>query len=511
MKQFESFESNRWIWRVNILLQVLLVAALVVVVNLIGMTVWARRDLTKNRVASLSGEALNYVRDLDRRAAGDTSPPSPVEIIVTLTENPDEPALNQAYRDVRGILREFEYAARDNEYTRIVVRYLNVYRDRAEAEALGLADQPNVLEFRYRDHQPIRLNLSDLYTTSNRERNQFVGERAIAAALLDITSQKRPVLYFLVGHGEMQIGNVSPGRGASQLEAELRMRGYEIAELDLSAVRRVPDHPDRNSMVLILGPRTPLLRSEQEMLRDYLAREAGRVLLTLEPGREHGLEDLLYEWGILADDVLVVESDPGFRTEAGDLFVRGISPEHPITRTLYDARIPIVMPTARSVRPDPGRPLDDALVVLPLLHTSDGTSRGLVTSWGEINYRQPGPKTFDRGHDLPGPIFLATVAERRVDPELNVNVQGGRIVVFGSTDFLANRRIGTLGNTTLLVNAVEWAIDPERHINIPARPIERLKLTLSEQQLFVSGLVIILGPPLAVTVLGLMVYFVRRR
>jgi hypothetical protein len=265
-------------------------------------------------------------------------------------------------------------------------------------------------------------------------------------------------------------------------------------------------------MVLILGPQSPVLDAEQGLLRDYLNRHAGRLLIALEPGRDHGLTDLLEEWGIQVDDVLAVENNPAFRTEAGDLFVRGISPDHPITRVLVDARIPLVFGAARSVRPDLGRPLDDALVVTPLLHTSaPPTTTGQVTSWGEVNYRQPPPHTFDPRRDLAGPVFLATVAERRVDPELRVKVRGGRVVVFGASDFVANQRIGTLGNTTLIVNAVNWALDPERHVNIPARPIERLKLTLSEQQLFISGLVIVFGPPFVVTLLGLAVYFARRR
>ncbi len=511
MQHFESFESNRWIWRVNLLLQVLLVLALVVVVNFIGMTVWARRDLTKNHASSLSGEARNYVRELDRRVADDGTGPHPVEIIVTLTENPDEPALDQAYRDVRGILREFEYAAHDNERTKIVVKYLNVFQDRARAEALGLADTPNVVEFKYGDRQPIRLGLSDLYVTANRERNQFVGERAFASALLDVTSQQRPILYFLTGHGEMQVGDVSPNRGASRLESELKLRAFDTQELDLAATRRVPDDPDRDSMVIILGPQTPLLRSEQEMLRDYLGKHAGRVLLALNPGHSHGLDDLLFEWGILADDVLVIENDPGFRTEAGELFVKGIAANHPISHALVDARIPLVIGAARSVRPDPGRAIDESLVVTPLLWTSGGDPARPVTSWGEFDYRQPGPAIFNRGRDLPGPIDLATVAERRIDPDLKVKVRGGRLIVYGSSDFLANQRLGTLGNFTFLLNTITWALDPDRHINIPARPIERLKLNLSEQQLFLSGLVIIVGPALAVTLLGLAVYFSRRR
>ena len=44
MKTCESFESNRWIWRINIAVQVMLVIAAVGLINYIGMIVWFRED-----------------------------------------------------------------------------------------------------------------------------------------------------------------------------------------------------------------------------------------------------------------------------------------------------------------------------------------------------------------------------------------------------------------------------------------------------------------------------------
>ena len=107
MKHFESFESNRWIWRVNIALQVALVVALLAVVNVIAMSVWTRVDLTRHRVASLSAETLTYIRELDRRTGGQDDR-EPVKIVVTLNADSDDPDLNQIFRDVRALRPAFE-------------------------------------------------------------------------------------------------------------------------------------------------------------------------------------------------------------------------------------------------------------------------------------------------------------------------------------------------------------------------------------------------------------------
>ena len=99
-----------------------------------------------------------------------------------------------------------------------------------------------------------------------------------------------------------------------------------------------------------------------------------------------------------------------------DMRVRDLTPDHLITRALVDNGIPVLMGSARSVRPDPGRAIDESLLVTPLLRTSDVPVRNPPSSWGEADYRQAGPHAYDRNRDLRGPVILGTVAERRVQP-----------------------------------------------------------------------------------------------
>ncbi len=489
MKTFETFESNRWIWRVNVLLQIVLVLALIVLVNYIGMNAYRRFDLTQNRAFSLSPETLSYIRELRE----------PVTAVVTLTANERDDSLDQAHRDVRGILREFEYAARENPVGPIRVEFLNIFEQIQRAETLGV-NQPDVIVFKA-GARTRTVFLDELYATRNRTRSQFRGEKVFTSALLDVTSRARPVLYFIGGHGEMRLDDVDPRRGASQMETALSSRNYESRVLDLAATRRIPDDA---AMVILLAPQTPLLGSERETLRQYLRNANGRVLAALDPGRNHGLDDLLLDWGILVDDVVAVEADPAFLDPGGDIRVRNMVP-HPITQVFIDNQIPIVMGFARSVRPDPGRPIDDALQVTELLATSK------TASWGEVNYRAQGRPAFDPTRDLRGPVILASVAERKVDSSLGINLPGGRLIVFGNSDFVANHRIDQAGNFTLFLNAVSWALGRDSRLDIPARPVEHLKIELSQEQLALTRVSILFGPSLVVALFGGLVYLARRR
>jgi hypothetical protein len=498
MKTFESFESNRWIWRVNLALQVVLVIALVAIVNHLAMHSYARIDLTGRRAFSLSPETLASIRSLTKD----------VDVIVTFRSDADDPDLAQAYRDVRGMLREFEYASKKSGRGQIRPDYVDIYSERIRAESLGAVYEDGVV-FKAEGHPPRIVEAKDLYRSRNLVRSEFDGERAFNAALIDVTTA-RPVLYFLAGHGETS-KNSYQRFGASKLDSELTARGYETRQLDLSVTRSVPDDA---SMIIVLAPQTPILGPELDVLRDYLdpraGRPAGRILACLEPGRADGLRDLLLDWGILSDDVVVEEPNPAYKSATGDMLVRRFA-LHPITQVFADNDRTVLMGPARSVRADPGRPLGDPgrrhsdpnLEVSELFETSP-------ESWGEFGYKSSGPRVFDPVRDLHGPIRLAALAERKIDG-LGVNIQGGRLLVIGNADFLSNDRIGTSGNLTLFLNAVAWMLGRDQNLAIPARPVRRLQLTLSQEQLLFTRVSILFGPALIVSFIGVLMHLSRRR
>jgi hypothetical protein len=483
----DSFQSNRYVRIVNLFLQALLIILLFVGINYLGMKYFERIDMTRNRVYSLSAESLSYLHELQE----------PVRVIVTITEEEGDPELARAYQDVRSVLREFKYATRGNPDGRIDVEFLNVYQQRRRAEMLGV-EEPNIVLFLAGEKRKA-VFANDLYKTENRQTGELQGEKAFMAAILDVSSNQRPVLYFLTGHGEMRLTDVSPLRGLSQLEAALRMRNYEMREFELATSRRVPEDA---AMVLIVSPQTALLPVEQEALRQYLSVDAGRVFIILDPAKSHGLDDLFFEWGILADDVLVIEADPNYRVEGGDLLVKRMA-DHPATQVLVDNQIPVLSGPARSVRADPGRPLDESLTVTELMATSKA-------SWGERGYFNQESLSFDPAIDLRGPIKLGSIAERRVDSRLGISLPGGRLIVLGTSDLLSNNRIGAFGNLTLVLNAITWALGREDLLNIPSRTTEKLQLMISQEQLTYTRLGIQFAPPLIVALFGILVLLRRR-
>jgi len=492
-----SFRATRWLRTLNLMLQAGLVLTLVGGLNYLADNHPVRLDLTRYRSFSLSPETLSYVKDL----------PRPVRIVVTLNAEATNP-------EVRGLLQEYRFATESNRDGAIKVDYIDVYQNRREAEPLGL-DQPDLILLLAGDRRSV-LTIDELYRTTRGkdgkpERNAFLGEQVLTAALLDVSSPERKKIYFLGGHGELRPEDADPNRGLSLVRDQLRLRNFDVESIDLTVARAIPE---KASLLVAVAPQGRFEPKEQELLRQYLSTNAGRLILFLAPGLSAsalGLDEVLLDWGILVDDDVVVDIGNGNMTEDGDLIIGAFQP-HPITKTLLDFGLTLRLGATRTVRPDPGRAFGGTLTTLTLAATSP-------TAWGERSYRDRVPVRYDPGVDirpLPGMepkdrLGVVTAAERvAVRAGLDFSVRGGRLVVFGSGDVIANSRIANAGNLAAFLNAVNWTDVGDTQPNIPARPIERFQLSLSANDLAQLRYALLFGLPGIAAFLGLVVYWTRR-
>jgi hypothetical protein len=299
--------------------------------------------------------------------------------------------------------------------------------------------------------------------------------------------------------------------GLSALRDQLRARNFDVDTVDLTVARRLPADA---SLLVSVAPQTRFTPAEQELLRQYLGANAGRLMLLLGPGISAinlGLDDLLLDWGVLVDDDLVCDVGADNVTEDNDLLIHAFVP-HPITQSLFDQQVWLRFGFTRTVRPDPGRSSGNGLSTTTLAATSK-------TAWGETGYRlRQVPRAGNPGniHPLAGmapPDRLGViVASERVGvrDKLPFSVRG-RLVVFGSGDFVSNSRLAYAGNWNVFLGAVNWTVDRDSQLNIQARPIERFQLSLSAGSLLNLRYTLLLALPAAAALLGLLVYWTRRR
>lgn len=486
----DSFRAARWVRTFNLILQACLIVTLVVGLNYLALHFAWRFDLTRLHKHSLSAETLSYLKQLNKQ----------VLIVVTFNEATEEDSkFAQAAQDLAPLLNQYVYATETSSTGRLVVSHLDVYRQPREAQQLG-AEQNEILVLCGNRSRVIRYE--DLYQFSEGKRAAFLGEQAITTAILDVANNNRKKIYFLAGHGELDPSDVSAERGISAFRDQLSNRNFELDRLDLRERRRIPDDA---SLLIASRPLASYEPFEEELLRQYLSTRAGRMLVLLGPGySDLGLSDMFFDWGILADKAVIYDNGADGQNELGGLILKDYAP-HPVTQPIIDQKLPVRFGACRSVRVNPSRATDESLIVTRLIGTS-------ATAWGERNSTQNPPR-FDPTVDIIGRVLGVGVASERVGAkaELNFSVPRGRLVVLGCADFITNNRISAGGNLTIAISAINWLVDRDTQLNIAAKPIEKFQLALSQQELLHLRYSLLFALPAAFALLGIIVYWTRRR
>ncbi len=485
-----SFRAARWLRTTNLVLQALLFVSFFAGLNYLALQLDVGRiDLTRLRKHSLSAETVSYLKQLTQ----------PVRVVVTVTKKSDE----AVFTDIRELLREYAYTTETNRTGRITVEYIDVYLRPADAAQLGL-EQDTVL-FESGDRRRI-VPPVDLYKLKDGKPEAFLGEQAFTAAILDVSSSKQNIVYFLTGHGEAEFESTAR-TGLSNLRAGLLAFNYSLRTLDLARTRKIPDGDDKPALIISAGATSRYDPLEQELLRKYLSEDAGRLMVFTSPNRNPtGLESLFYDWGLIADDVWIFDNAPGATDDNGALILSGFWP-HEITKPLTDHNLPVLFPSARSIRINPSAVRDPSRKAYKLVGAS-------LTAWGERDYAR-GDSRFSPG-DLRGykdnEISLAAAAERLgEEANLRFSVPVGRLVAFGSSDFISNEHLDRRGNQTLFFSALNWLVDRDTLLSVPPRKIDKFQLTLTSQELLRLRYSLLFGLPAAAALLGIVVYWTRRR
>ena len=381
INRFNEYRVARRFHVANRIVQIILGLCLVASLNYLAAKYFTRIDLTQSGTYSLSPESKAHIRALEE----------PVSIIVTIPNDPEVAELKQIHQHLRKLLREYEAEGMKVGKAYINIEFLDIYQQRKRAQDLRnkyKLTQENIILIAMGERTR-EIRQAELYEVADNQITGFRGEKVITSAIIDVSAKDEDKIYFLVGHGEMRLEDVDPLRGLSQLEAFLRERNYILATLDLAVEENVPLDAD---LIVVPSPQAGLLSEEVEKLRRYMSERNGRMMVLIDPGRRHGMEELFYDWGILADDMVVEDIGPDFRAQGGDLIIRRFA-AHPITKLLVDYQVTALFGRPRPMRTDPGSLKDPRLKVTQIIGTSD-------QSWAESDYRTEDPIKFDEERDL---------------------------------------------------------------------------------------------------------------
>ena len=436
----------------------------VLLLVVLGVANWAAHkrprswDLTRDRIFTLQDDTVKTLRALK------------VDVKAIAVYRLDE----EGQAAAEGLLRR--YAALSPRFT---FEMVDPYKSPEKARTYGIVSGgPRVL----------------LVAGEQKAPASAADEQGVTNALVKVTRQGTRKVYFTQGHGEPDPRSTDP-RGYAQIAKALEAEGYEVAALSLLEKPAVPDDA---SVVVVTGARTGFLDGERKALADYAAR-GGHLGIFLEPEWEAGLDPILKEYGIQADEDVVVDPSP-----AAQILGSPVSPiampsaGHAISRDLADTAL--VLPTARSLVALTG----SAVMPTPLALT--GTE-----AWGETDVKG----VFERGEarrgqgEKVGPLPVAMASEKAVTAE-GRRSDRTRLVVAGDGDFFSNKYLMIGGNRDFAMNAMGWLAEQEDRITIRPKSREGSMVMLTDAQATALKFLSVDVLPVALLGLGLAVWMVRR-
>ncbi|MGO9528704.1 MAG: GldG family protein [Verrucomicrobiia bacterium] len=479
----------------NVLVQIVAVLALVVMVNWLTSRHYLRFDWTKSGYYKLSEKTKQLVGSLKE----------PLDVVVFLPESGRQEYVQKVLEDVRNLLKEFQFYGKD----KLRVEYVDPQRDLARAQQLVTQynlDSPDVVIFASGSHHKyVRLDeMVDL------DRGQemgdeprvkaFKGEGMFLAAIQTVTEEASPKVYFLTGHGERDPEDFDQANGYSEFARYIKRDNITVEKWNLQEKQALP--ADAGAIV-IAGPRKAFSQMELDALEQHL-KNKGRLFIMLDPRSQSGLEAFLRHWGVQVDDDLAM-SKAGVLLGTELLNVNAVGADyaaHPITAKLADTNTEF--PYARSIRrvQQPEGGTTDRPRVTELVKAG-------AEYWGETN-----PDTeharFNPATDIAGPLPLAVAVETSKPQGVDVDIGVTRMVVVGTSRFVDNSDLAG-GNLDFFMNSLNWLLQREQLVAVSPKTPEEFRLDMSPHQQMAVYFLVMGGMPLAVAIIGLMVWLGRRK
>ncbi|MCW8957371.1 MAG: GldG family protein, partial [Gammaproteobacteria bacterium] len=199
----------------------------------------------------------------------------------------EDPALEQAVKD---ILRRYQRIKPDINFSLVNPE---LEPDLAKADNISRYGQTII---KYRQQTEIIDSLS---------------EHKLSNALLRLSREHQPTLYFLTGHGERNPTDIS-ALGYNTLSNQLVSQGFSLQSLHLLK----HSLQDINGPLVISSPSQPFVPGEIEQIKQFINR-GGNLLWLQDPGEQLGLEAIAKHLQIQFIDGVVVDNDQNLHTVLG--------------------------------------------------------------------------------------------------------------------------------------------------------------------------------------------------
>ena len=452
VKAFSGRRSTKM--GLNSLLMVVFFTSILVIVNFLAARHSVRWDLSENQNYTLAPQTYRVLRTLPR------------EVKITVFTREKDPG----YQAFKERLESYRQAS-----TKLSVEFIDPEKQPKMAQTYGI----------------FRTDTAIFESNGQTIRVTSPSEIELTGALIRISKDSKKRIVFVEGHSELNVED-KDRNGLSIAKEALIRQGYDVGTVSLLKESAVPDN---TSVLVLAGPRRPVMKEEQDRIHSYVEK-GGHLLLLADPDTQTGLETLLARWGIgLGPGVLVDLQDRLAQGDLTALLVRTFT-EHEITQDLTSA---VLLPLSRHITFDEQTGTDWDFV--PLARTSPN-------SWAETNM-QGRVVSLSEKEDVKGPLPMAAALSPKKAPE--EGKPHPAIVVIGNSTFASNAFFNFPGNSDFFLHTTGWLAEERDLISIAPREPALHPFTPNPTQERALIYIQVVLLPLMTFLTGLIVWRKRRR
>jgi hypothetical protein len=483
----------------NVASQIILVAAIVLMINYLGFNRYKRWDLSGYNKYALTELTKRLLKSLKKE----------VKIYVFFSPT-SQSSGSELYNDLQNLLKEYEFAGKRKVQIETIDPYRNLTRTRELQVKFNFGADENLVILDYQGRKKI-LRVADMAEydppgmfSETPEVRAFRGEQVLTSALIELTEDKETKIGFITGHGEPGLENGSP---LTRFKEYVERQNVKLEPLILTNLEKIPSE---YAAVILTGPKYDLGDRDFTLLRNYW-NEQGRIFILLDPKvKTPRLDQFLSEFGIRAEaDMIVTQFKTGIEEQSVTLDVYAqFLPETSFLRALSQA-------TGFFPGGTCSLSVDEAKVAQEGLTMTRALTPAAPDYWGdkdEVLYSQKTP-TYAQGIDLPPPLYFGITLEKGAIKDTRVQLHSSsRMIVLGNADFLRNESLSeSPPDVDFILMSINWLADREQLVAIAPKAARTFTLNLSDGQMNEIVLLTVAGIPLLVGLLGLGVWSIRRR
>ena len=476
--KFIQIIKKKWLRSIalTILLFAIIVAAYLVINFVVKQANFTDFDFTKEKIYSISQATEDKLQNLDKD--------------VTIS-------VYNMYQYVEDFA--YKYANLNDHIKVEKLENLNAKTD--WKTNYGVTDTSAFVVIQTEDREKILFN-SDFYTYDYTTYEEIdTTEEAITNAILDVTIEEKPKIYFLTGH------NLYSEDYFQYLQMSLEDEANEVESIDLLTTGSVPEDCQ---VLVITALQEDITEKERDAILDYI-EQGGEILLLMDPNLNKiempNFQDVLDEYGVSISDGYLLEGDANqMMAGAPNYIIAPISSSSEIVKNI-SMGLNICLINSGKLDFASTEELEEKNVTLETLATVSDQA------FYRTDLESSSETKIDSDEDAAG-ATVAAMLTKEVDED-----NTSKLIVFANTAFATNVQIDpqyyilaitNYNNEDVLLNSVSYLTQREDNITIRKDSEAVTTYNVTEMQTrIVLGL--IFSIPILIVVIGIVVWQLRRR